>query len=246
MIIRAKMVPGRAGTDTRVDVHIALADLRAMDGASVLEEAWLAARAGQHGYLSGKDAETIACDALIVPIVTGSPGLGRHRRDDRPGPGRLRQDGHGQDASGAVPGRPGGTGTAGTGTGTGSAGLRPARPLPPEAWGKRSSTPWRNSRSTSCPAPARWPRAAHRPAPGPLQRQERPDRRRVAVVRVLYLLWDAWTVYLSKVRNPSSGRRCTRGLSETYDAAESVPTQLANGERHAARRGWHVVGPVQG
>lgn len=30
-------------------------------------------------------------------------------------------------------------------------------------------------------------------------------------------------------------------LSETYDAAESVPTQLANGDRHAQRRGWHVV-----
>lgn len=30
-------------------------------------------------------------------------------------------------------------------------------------------------------------------------------------------------------------------LSETYDAAESVPTQLANGERHATRRGWRVV-----
>jgi hypothetical protein len=31
-------------------------------------------------------------------------------------------------------------------------------------------------------------------------------------------------------------------LSETYDAAESVPTQLANGERHAERRGWLVAG----
>jgi hypothetical protein len=30
-------------------------------------------------------------------------------------------------------------------------------------------------------------------------------------------------------------------LSETYDAAESVPTQLSNAERHAARRGWRVV-----
>jgi len=30
-------------------------------------------------------------------------------------------------------------------------------------------------------------------------------------------------------------------LSETYDAAESVPTQLANAERHAERRGWKVV-----
>jgi len=44
-----------------------------MDGASVLEETWLAARAGPHGYLDGKDAETIACDTLIVPVVTGSP-----------------------------------------------------------------------------------------------------------------------------------------------------------------------------
>jgi len=30
-------------------------------------------------------------------------------------------------------------------------------------------------------------------------------------------------------------------LSETYDAAESVPTQLANGAKHAERRGWRVV-----
>ena len=44
-----------------------------MDGASVVEDTWLRARAGEHGYLAGKDAEAIACDALIVPIVTGSP-----------------------------------------------------------------------------------------------------------------------------------------------------------------------------
>ncbi|HEY1918582.1 MAG TPA: recombinase family protein [Streptosporangiaceae bacterium] len=30
-------------------------------------------------------------------------------------------------------------------------------------------------------------------------------------------------------------------LSETYDAAESVPTQLANGTQHAERRGWRVA-----
>ena len=30
-------------------------------------------------------------------------------------------------------------------------------------------------------------------------------------------------------------------LSETYDEAESVPTQLANADRHAERRGWRVV-----
>jgi hypothetical protein len=62
-----------AGADTRVDVEIPLSALRGMDGASLVEEAWLRARAGQHGYLAGKDAEVIACDALIVPVVTGSP-----------------------------------------------------------------------------------------------------------------------------------------------------------------------------
>jgi hypothetical protein len=73
LLIRAKMVPDRAGADTRVDVHIGLRDLLDLDGASIVEDTWLRARAGEHGYLSGKDAETISCDALIVPVVTGSP-----------------------------------------------------------------------------------------------------------------------------------------------------------------------------
>ena len=73
LLIRAKMVPDRAGADTRVDVTIPLSSLLGMDGASVIEDTWLRARAGQHGYLAGKDAEAIACDALLVPVVTGSP-----------------------------------------------------------------------------------------------------------------------------------------------------------------------------
>ena len=106
-------------------MHIGLADLRAMDGASVLEETWLAARAGQHGYLSGKDAETIACDALIVPVVTGSPDWGVIAQMialvlDACGQDTHGQPGHGQDLSG--------------GTGTGTIGPQAARPLPPEAW----------------------------------------------------------------------------------------------------------------
>ena len=44
-----------------------------MDGASAVEDTWLRARAGEHGYLSGKDAEAISCDAMIVPVVTGAP-----------------------------------------------------------------------------------------------------------------------------------------------------------------------------
>jgi len=72
LLIRSKMVPDRAGADTHVDTVVALSQLRDLPGAPVLEEAWLAARSGQHGYLAGKDAEVIACDALIVPVVTGS------------------------------------------------------------------------------------------------------------------------------------------------------------------------------
>ena len=34
-------------------------------------------------------------------------------------------------------------------------------------------------------------------------------------------------------------------LSETYDAAESVPTQLDRAADHAARRGWTVVATFQ-
>ena len=42
LLIRAKMVPDRAGADTRVDVVIPLSDLLGMDGASVIEDTWLA------------------------------------------------------------------------------------------------------------------------------------------------------------------------------------------------------------
>jgi len=77
LLLRAKLVPDRAGSDSRVDVTIPLSALRGMDGAAGVEEAWLRARAGQHGYLEGADAEAVACDALLVPIVTGAPDWDR-------------------------------------------------------------------------------------------------------------------------------------------------------------------------
>jgi hypothetical protein len=120
MVIRAKMVPGRAGTDTRVDVHIGLSQLRALDGTPVLEEAWLAARAGQHGYLAGKDAEAVACDALIVPVVTAAPDWEAIAAMITLVLNAWGPDGHGQDEPGS--------------TGTSTDGAPPARPLPPEAW----------------------------------------------------------------------------------------------------------------
>ena len=76
LLIGAKMVPDRAGADTHVDVHVGLGDLLDLPGGASVTEAWLRAKAGEHGYLTGKDAEAAACDALIVPVVTGSPDWG--------------------------------------------------------------------------------------------------------------------------------------------------------------------------
>jgi hypothetical protein len=55
-LIAAKMVPGRAGQPTQAQVHITLAQLRNLPGASEAEAAWRAAA---------------ACDATIAPVVTG-------------------------------------------------------------------------------------------------------------------------------------------------------------------------------
>src|SRR6516225_10870906 len=75
LLIRAKMVPDRAGAGTQAIVHIPLSQLRDMPGASGLEDAWIRGRLGEDGYLAGKDAEAAACDALIIPVVTGQADL---------------------------------------------------------------------------------------------------------------------------------------------------------------------------
>ncbi len=75
LLIRSRMLPDRAGSDTRIDAVISLAELLQLPGASELQEAWLAALVGEHGYLAGPDAEVAACDAVISPVVTGRPDL---------------------------------------------------------------------------------------------------------------------------------------------------------------------------
>jgi Domain of unknown function (DUF222)/HNH endonuclease len=71
LLIRAKMVPDRAGADTHVAVHIPFPELRLRPGAPEAEEVWLRGTAGEPGYLLGKDAEAAACDAVAEPVVTG-------------------------------------------------------------------------------------------------------------------------------------------------------------------------------
>ena len=71
LLIRAKMVPDRAGADTHVAVHIPFAWMAALDGASPVIEDWLADGLGRPGSLAGKDAAAASCDALTYPVVTG-------------------------------------------------------------------------------------------------------------------------------------------------------------------------------
>jgi hypothetical protein len=71
-LIASGMVPGRAGQPTQAQVHITLAQLCSLPGASGAEAAWRAAAAARgHGWLPGPDAGAAACDATVAPVVTG-------------------------------------------------------------------------------------------------------------------------------------------------------------------------------
>ena len=85
-LVAAKLLPERAGQPVKVWAHISLADLLRLDGSSALQEEWTAqvrarwaahrATASETGasdgaWLDGDAAEAIACDAAMVPIVTG-------------------------------------------------------------------------------------------------------------------------------------------------------------------------------
>jgi uncharacterized protein DUF222 len=71
LLLRARLVPARAGADTQAVIHIPLSQLRQLPGAPELEDAWIRARSGEEGYLCGTGAQTAACDAQTVPVVTG-------------------------------------------------------------------------------------------------------------------------------------------------------------------------------
>ena len=85
-LVASGLLPERAGNPVKAWAHISLADLLLLDGDSVLQEEWtaqvrarwaasraFAAETGSEGgaWLDGQDAEAIACDAAMSPIVTG-------------------------------------------------------------------------------------------------------------------------------------------------------------------------------
>jgi hypothetical protein len=84
-LVAAGLLPERAGQPVKVWAHVSLAELRALDDGSVLQDQWIGemavrwaarrAAATQVGsddaaWLDGTSAGAVACDATIIPVVT--------------------------------------------------------------------------------------------------------------------------------------------------------------------------------
>jgi hypothetical protein len=85
-LVASGLLPERAGQPVKLWGHVSLAELRALDDGSVLQGQWIgemavrwavhraaAAQTGSDGaaWLDGKAAGAVACDATIIPVVTG-------------------------------------------------------------------------------------------------------------------------------------------------------------------------------
>ena len=85
-LVASGLLPERAGQPVRVWAHVSLAELRALDDGSVLAEQWIgemairwaarraaASQTGSDGaaWLDGTSARAVACDATLIPVVTG-------------------------------------------------------------------------------------------------------------------------------------------------------------------------------
>jgi Domain of unknown function (DUF222) len=85
-LVASGLLPERAGQPVKLWGHVSLAELRALDDGSVLQGQWIgemtvrwaarraaASQTGSDGaaWLDGKAAGAVACDATIIPVVTG-------------------------------------------------------------------------------------------------------------------------------------------------------------------------------
>ena len=106
-LVASGLLPERAGQPVKVWAHVSLAELRALDDGSVLAQEWVgemavrwaarraaASQAGGDGaaWLGGPPARAVACDASVIPVVTG--GIDPGALDDLVGL-CLRYAGHG-------------------------------------------------------------------------------------------------------------------------------------------------------
>jgi hypothetical protein len=85
-LVAAGLLPERAGQPVKVWAHVSLAELRALDDGSFLQQEWIgemairwaarraaASQTGSDGaaWLDGKAARAVSCDAAVIPVVTG-------------------------------------------------------------------------------------------------------------------------------------------------------------------------------
>jgi hypothetical protein len=85
-LVTAGLLPERAGQPVRVWAHVSLAELRALDDGSLLQQEWIgemavrwaarraaASQTGSDGaaWLEGQAARAVSCDATLIPVVTG-------------------------------------------------------------------------------------------------------------------------------------------------------------------------------
>jgi hypothetical protein len=86
-LVAAGLLPERAGQPVKIWAHITLAELRTLDDGSVVQQQWIgemairwaarraaASQTGTDGaaWLDGKSARAMACDATVIPVVTGN------------------------------------------------------------------------------------------------------------------------------------------------------------------------------
>src|SRR5271170_280560 len=85
-LVASGLLPERAGQPVKIWAHVSLAELRALDDGSVLQDQWIgemavrwaahraaASQTGSDGaaWLDGRSAGAVSCDATIIPVVTG-------------------------------------------------------------------------------------------------------------------------------------------------------------------------------
>ncbi len=90
-LLASGLLPRRAGQPVKALVHVYFAELCQMDAGSVLQDTWIAAYRAQWAahraaasvstgdggaWLEGYAARAMACDAMIIPVVTGDLDAG--------------------------------------------------------------------------------------------------------------------------------------------------------------------------
>ena len=85
-LVASGLLPERAGQPVKIWGHVSLAELRALADGSALAQEWIgemavrwaarraaASQTGSDGaaWLAGKPARAVACDASVIPVVTG-------------------------------------------------------------------------------------------------------------------------------------------------------------------------------